>query len=186
MELHKTLTCPPPPPPLSGPPARYRHRATLTRAGRRQQQKQALEALSQLGPEEVRRLLGDVDLPGWVNYPDFERVAWCNGIIRQLYPSAGRAAAAWAEGNVDALLQANKPPWLAGIRLTHFTLGAVPPAVNGVKVYSAEESADDVIACEFDVAWAGEQDLTFTVRPVPKTKVRRAEQAVPSHPLELR
>lgn len=83
----------------------------------------------------MRRLLGNVDLPSWVNFPDYERVAWLNGILRQLWPCVGRSAAAWAEGNVDALLRDNKPPWLAGIQMSHFTLGAVPPAINGVKVY---------------------------------------------------
>ena len=29
-------------------------------------------------PEALEQMLGEIDLPSWVNFPDFERVRWVN------------------------------------------------------------------------------------------------------------
>ena len=31
-----------------------------------------------MAPEALGKMLGDVDLPSWINFPDFERVRWVN------------------------------------------------------------------------------------------------------------
>jgi len=36
------------------------------------------QALRDMGPEALGKMLGDVDLPSWINFPDFERVRWVN------------------------------------------------------------------------------------------------------------
>ncbi len=36
------------------------------------------QALRDMGPEPLGKMLGDVDLPSWINFPDFERVRWVN------------------------------------------------------------------------------------------------------------
>lgn len=29
-------------------------------------------------PEALNKMLGEMDLPSWINFPDFERVRWVN------------------------------------------------------------------------------------------------------------
>ena len=33
-------------------------------------------------PEALNKMLGEIDLPSWINFPDFERVRWVNAGTR--------------------------------------------------------------------------------------------------------
>ena len=35
-------------------------------------------------PEALNKMLGEMDLPSWINFPDFERVRWVNAGARPL------------------------------------------------------------------------------------------------------
>ena len=38
----------------------------------------AAQAVREMEPEALEQMLGEIDLPSWVNFPDFERVRWVN------------------------------------------------------------------------------------------------------------
>lgn len=50
--------------------------------------------------------------------------------------------------------------------LARFDLGDKAPQVNGVKVYNQAGISDEVML-EFDFTWAGQQEVTFVVKPIP-------------------
>ncbi len=35
--------------------------------------------------DSLRQVLGEVNLPSWIQFPDFERVGWFNLIIQQMW-----------------------------------------------------------------------------------------------------
>lgn len=100
----------------------------------RNKQRQAAEALSDMDTDQLKRLLGDVPLPVWAAFPDFERVKWVDRILAQLQPHMAQMASDWANANADGLLKQNKPGWVRSIHMTKFTSGTKPPHITGVKV----------------------------------------------------
>ena len=38
----------------------------------------AEQAVRDMEPEALNKMLGEMDLPSWINFPDFERVRWVN------------------------------------------------------------------------------------------------------------
>ena len=123
-----------------------------------------------------------------------------NTIIAQMWPFVARMATAWAEENIDVLLEQNKPTWLRSVTLHRFSVGEACPEVSGIKVgegrgaaaqrscvpqssfccflmlllqvYDSAESAADEVLIEVDFVWAGQQHISFVAKPVPKTKAR--------------
>lgn len=57
------------------------------------------------------------DLPAWVTFPDFERVGWLNALVGRLWPHVTAAATAVVLQQIEPLLQAAKPRWMADISL---------------------------------------------------------------------
>lgn len=48
---------------------------------------------------ELKAMLGDVNLPSWLQFPDFERVGWFNLVIQQLwYTTLLVSAGLWRGG----------------------------------------------------------------------------------------
>ena len=48
-----------------------------------------------------------------------------------------------------------------------FDLGDAAPQANGVKVYSSEGEAEEIMI-EVDFSWVGNQDVQLTMKPIPK------------------
>jgi hypothetical protein len=54
----------------------WRLNFTLSRWTQISRQRQALRQLNNIEPSELRSLLGEVELPSWIQYPDYQRVRW--------------------------------------------------------------------------------------------------------------
>ncbi|PSC68066.1 Extended synaptotagmin-3 isoform A [Micractinium conductrix] len=145
-----------------------RWRTSNRRELHRQRQHAALRELSAMDAQELRQLLGGLELPSWAVYPDHQRVAWLNTVVKQLWPFAARCVCAWAEEAVPGLLLENKPAWMRSIKLKHFSMGTVPPEPLGVKVFGEGETRSDEVTIDIDFTWPGEQEIALVARPVPK------------------
>lgn len=133
----------------------------------RKQQVAVVGGLKDMDDKTLKKVLGSVDLPSWVNFPDYERVGWVNSIISQLWPHVSMAATGLVGDQLNPQLAMNKPKWISDIHLHNFNLGDEPPSISGVKVYKAEDVSGEVII-ELDVTWAGEQNVQLIIKPFPK------------------
>ena len=70
-------------------------------------------------------------------FPDYEKVAFLNAALAQLWPYICLAAAEAARDLINPLLEEQRPPWLTKIAIARFELGPRPPTVEGVKVFPA-------------------------------------------------
>ncbi|KAL4853047.1 Synaptotagmin-2 [Chlorella vulgaris] len=145
-----------------------RYQFSIRRFSRRHQQREAVQQLSQMDAQELRQVLGELNLPSWVQYPDFERVQWLDSIMKQLWPFAAQYVTSLAQETLPALLDESKPSWIRDVKLHRFDLGPVHPEPLSVKVYDEAESRTDEIIIEFDFVWAGQQEISFIVKPVPR------------------
>ncbi|KAK9807354.1 hypothetical protein WJX73_005591 [Symbiochloris irregularis] len=146
----------------------YYFKGAVYRQLMRTEQSFAVEALKNVDKKTLKEVLGDVDLPSWITFPDFERVGWVNDTIDQLWPYVNDAVSVTMREQLNPLLAENKPGWMSSIKLYRFDLGDKPPQVNGMKVYKNQAVKDQVII-EADFVWAGANDVQLVVKPIPKT-----------------
>eukprot|EP00884_Botryococcus_braunii_P012979 jgi/Botrbrau1/21682/Bobra.43_1s0078.2 len=130
-------------------------------------EEKTLRELKDTDVEDLKNMLGDVNLPSWIQFPDFERVAWFNLILEQLWPYVSAAAKAQVMKMLPSILEENKPRWMRSINLTRFELGPIAPQANGIKVYAAEEVSEELIA-EIEFLWTGRQDIRLAIQPIPQ------------------
>ncbi|KAK9917790.1 hypothetical protein WJX75_008296 [Coccomyxa subellipsoidea] len=134
----------------------------------RQQKTEAIQALKDMDVQTLRKVLGNANLPSWINFPDFERVNWVNMVFSQLWPNLSAYFTKQAHPQLDPLLKGSKPAWIESIKLIKFDLGEKAPHISGVKVYRAENQTNDEVILECDFMWAGQQDVQILVKPVPR------------------
>ncbi|CAL5224210.1 g6855 [Coccomyxa viridis] len=147
----------------------WRKDYSVSRLMTRKQKGETIQALKDMDTDTLRKVLGDVNLPSWVNFPDFERVNWANLVIGQMWPSLSAYLQSQAHPQLDPLLAQNKPAWMDDIKLVRFELGETAPQVSGVKVYQkGEAQTEDEIIVEFDFMWSGQQDVEIIVKPIPR------------------
>ena len=83
---------------------------------------QPLQALKNVDKKTLKEVLGDVDLPSWITFPDFERVGWVNDTMDQLWPYVNDAVSITVRERLNPLLAENKPGWISSIKLFRQTL----------------------------------------------------------------
>lgn len=127
--------------------------------GRRHRRKLRTEfaaVLADISGPDLTRLLGS--LPAWVSYPEYERVSWLNGVIKQAWPFIDKAVERVLRDNLAWLLE--RPPvnlrlfGLRGLRLDTLTLGGLPASLGGVKAWRSE--ADEVVV-DVELRLAGDE-----------------------------
>ena len=74
-------------------------------------------------------------------FPDFEKCAFANAALAQLWPYVCLAAAEAAREVVNPLLEEQRPPWMTRIAITRFELGPRPPTIEGIKVFPPSSSS---------------------------------------------
>lgn len=57
---------------------------SVTRLTERYKQQEAMKTVTSMKPDELRKMLRGMNLPGWMTTPDIERTSWINGIIGAL------------------------------------------------------------------------------------------------------
>ncbi|XP_024987121.1 synaptotagmin-3-like isoform X1 [Cynara cardunculus var. scolymus] len=101
------------------------------------------------------------ELPLWVKQPDYERVDWLNGVIRDMWPYLDKAIC----GMIRSM---SKPIFsdyigmfpIRSIDFESLTLGTLPPIFQGMKVHIL--NADNLIF-EFVAKWAGNPNITLVL-----------------------
>lgn len=76
-----------------------------------------MQALKDMDKDTLKEVLGDVNLPSWITFPDFERVGWVNEVLDQLWPYVNEAVCTTARERLDPMLAENKPGWISSIKL---------------------------------------------------------------------
>ncbi|GAB4814906.1 hypothetical protein N2152v2_001952 [Parachlorella kessleri] len=146
---------------------KYRLNAATAASQDRRRQKQAIETVAKMDPQDLKNSLGEIGMPAWASLPDFQRVQWFNQVVVQIWPYFDRMVTQWANENITNLLEQSKPPWIRSVRMHRFSLGTTVPEITGVKVY--RESRQDEVLLDLDFMWAGDQEMSFVVKPVPRT-----------------
>ena len=77
----------------------------------------AAQALKDVDKDTLKEVLGDVTLPSWITFPDFERVGWVNDVFEQLWPYINDATCTMMRERLDPMLAENKPAWISSIKL---------------------------------------------------------------------
>lgn len=145
----------------------YRVRNTGLKALNRERQSFAVRALKDMDSKTLKKVLGQVNLPSWVNFPDFERVGWLNSVMGQLWPRVNKALSTMGRQQLDPLMKESKPSWITSVMLDRFDLGDNAPQVSGVKVYQSGASGADEIIMELDFGWTSEAEMSMIVHPMP-------------------
>lgn len=145
----------------------YRVRNTGLKALNRERQSFAVRALKDMDSSTLKKVLGQVNLPSWVNFPDFERVGWLNSVMGQLWPRVNKALSSMGRQQLDPLMKDSKPSWITSVQLDRFDMGDNAPQVSGVKVYQAEAAGADEVILELDFGWTSDAEMSLIVHPMP-------------------
>ncbi|DBA72057.1 TPA: hypothetical protein ACH3X2_010790 [Trebouxia sp. C0005] len=145
----------------------YRVRNTGLKALNRERQSFAVRALKDMDSKTLKKVLGQVNLPSWVNFPDFERVGWLNSVMGQLWPRVNKALSTMGRQQLDPLMKESKPSWITSVILDRFDMGDNAPQVSGVKVYQSAASGADEVIMELDLGWTSEAEVSMIVHPMP-------------------
>lgn len=126
--------------------------------------------LARYDHDSVRRLLAEVThnktLPGWLSFPDFQRVDWINSLIEQMWPKLSAAIVTQVHQTLQPKLKASKPKWIGDITLPQFTLGSSPPRIKGVKTFGGNTGDD--LALELDGVWASSMIVALKIKLLPE------------------
>jgi hypothetical protein len=149
------------------------YQGALSRRQKDKRMRQAVEALNEMDPEQLKRLFreGNMDMPAWLVNPDYERPGWVNDIIEQLWPRIGRIMEERLSEVLEQVLDENSPRWITGVKLTRLTMGDKPPEITSVKVYKGPSGASagrDEVTLDCDFMWSGNQEAQLIIKPLPK------------------
>ncbi|KAJ0962204.1 hypothetical protein J5N97_030032 [Dioscorea zingiberensis] len=95
-----------------------------------------LKLLGSLNRDDLKKLCGD-NYPEWISFPLYEQVKWLNKQLAKLWP----------------LLQKQQ-------QLSKFSLGNVPPKIEGIRVQSLKEGQ---ITMDIDFRWGGDPNIILGV-----------------------
>ena len=90
------------------------------------------------------------ELPPWIKDSTFERVAWLNTLLRQLWPHLDAAITRKVLDAVAAALAGGVGMGMA-VHLNHFSLGARPLTLCGVRALGDPGAADTPDSCVLDI-----------------------------------
>ncbi|KAK8944946.1 Synaptotagmin-4 [Platanthera zijinensis] len=118
-----------------------------------------IKILGSLNRDDLRKLCGD-RFPEWISFPAFEQVKWLNKQLSKLWPFIAEAATAIVKDSVEPLLDDYRPPGITSLRFSKFSLGSVPPKIEGIKVQSLNKGQ---IIMDIDLRWGGDPSIILAV-----------------------
>lgn len=74
--------------------------------------KKGYEYMQRLDARKIREVLGEAQLPAWLQFPDHERVQWIDDILLQLWPYVDLAVGEEVRRQAEPLLAEQKPAWI--------------------------------------------------------------------------
>ncbi|KAK8946141.1 Synaptotagmin-4 [Platanthera guangdongensis] len=118
-----------------------------------------IKILGSLNRDDLRKLCGD-RFPEWISFPAFEQVKWLNKQLSKLWPFIAEAATAIVKDSVEPLLDDYRPPGITSLRFSKFSLGSVPPKIEGIKIQSLNKGQ---IIMDIDFRWGGDPSIILAV-----------------------
>ncbi|KAG9445632.1 hypothetical protein H6P81_011760 [Aristolochia fimbriata] len=126
----------------------------------REEKDPVVRPLQQLDSETLSELLAYIPL--WVKNPDYDRVDWINKFVLEMWPYLDKAICNTIRSTVKPLF--NDYIGMYGIESIDFgklTLGTLPPALQGIKIYETQEKQ---LLLEPAIRWAGNANVTVVLK----------------------
>ncbi|KAJ8900183.1 hypothetical protein K2173_024823 [Erythroxylum novogranatense] len=118
-----------------------------------------VKVLASLNREDLKKICGD-NFPEWISFPAFEQVKWLNKQLSKLWPFISEAATMVVKESVEPLLEDYRPAGITSLKFNKFTLGTVPPKIEGIRVQSLKKGQ---IIMDIDFRWGGDPNIILGV-----------------------
>ncbi|VAI91612.1 unnamed protein product [Triticum turgidum subsp. durum] len=129
-------------------------------APRRRLQDPVVRPLRDLDFETLQTMVNDIPL--WVKYPDYERIDWMNKFICDMWPFLDKAICKIIRGVAKPICDQYVGKYgIESIEFGNLTLGALPPTLQGIKVYEMREKE---LVIEPVIRWASIANVTVNVK----------------------
>uniref|UniRef100_A0ACD5ZEF0 Uncharacterized protein n=2 Tax=Avena sativa TaxID=4498 RepID=A0ACD5ZEF0_AVESA len=129
-------------------------------APRRRLQDPAIRPIRDLVSETLQTIVPDIPL--WVKCPDYERVDWMNKFIFNMWPSLDKAICKIIRSVARPIFDQYVGKYgIESIEFGNLTLGALPPTLQGIKVYEMREKE---LVIEPVIRWASIANVTVNVK----------------------
>ncbi|XP_017701543.1 synaptotagmin-2-like [Phoenix dactylifera] len=110
--------------------------------------------------KSLERMLPEIPL--WVKNPDYDRVDWLNKFLESMWPYLDKAICRMVKEIAKPIIAENIRKYKIGsVEFETFTLGSLPPTLQGIKVYITEEKE---LTVEPSLKWAGNTNVTVLVK----------------------
>lgn len=118
-----------------------------------------IKLLGSLNRDDLKKICGD-NFPEWISFPAFEQVKWLNKQLSKLWPFIADAATMVVKESVEPLLEDYRPPGITSLKFSKFSLGTVPPKIEGIRVQSLKKGQ---IIMDIDFRWGGDPSIILGV-----------------------
>ncbi|KAF2315372.1 hypothetical protein GH714_038963 [Hevea brasiliensis] len=118
-----------------------------------------IKLLGSLNRDDLKKICGD-NFPEWISFPVFEQVKWLNKQLSKLWPFIADAATMVVKESVEPLLEDYRPPGITSLKFNKFSLGTVPPKIEGIRVQSLKKGQ---ITMDIDFRWGGDPSIILGV-----------------------
>ncbi|XP_024450430.1 calcium-dependent lipid-binding protein isoform X2 [Populus trichocarpa] len=118
-----------------------------------------IKLLGSLNRDDLKKICGD-NFPDWISFPAFEQVKWLNKQLGKLWPFVAEAATAVVKESVEPLLEDYRPPGITSLKFNKFSLGTVPPKIEGIRVQSLKQGQ---VTMDIDLRWCGDPSIILGV-----------------------
>ncbi|XAR72705.1 hypothetical protein NMG60_11019436 [Bertholletia excelsa] len=110
--------------------------------------------------QSLQQLLPEIPL--WVKNPDYDRIDWLNKFIEYMWPYLDKAICKTAINIAKPIIAEQIPKYkIDSIEFKTFTLGSLPPTIQGMKVYITDEKE---LIMEPSFKWAGNPNVILAVK----------------------
>ncbi|KAJ6320480.1 hypothetical protein OIU78_015801 [Salix suchowensis] len=118
-----------------------------------------IKLLGSLNRDDLKKICGD-NFPDWISFPAFEQVKWLNKELGKLWPFVAEAATVVVRESVEPLLEDHRPTGITSLRLNKFSLGTVPPKIEGIRVQSLKQGE---VTMDIDLRWCGDPSIILGI-----------------------
>lgn len=121
-----------------------------------------IAAVSQLNKKNLEDIAnsGNVTLPGWCVFTEFEKANWINNQIKEVWPFVNKATCEMVKETLTPIFAAYKVGVVKDISVKHITLGNVGPRIAGIRSY---KSGKDELTIEANLDWLDARDQVVTI-----------------------
>lgn len=102
------------------------------------------------------------EIPDWVKSPDYERVDWLNRFLAEMWPFVDKALYDTIKTTAMSIFADYIGKYqIQDIQFENLSLGSLPPALYGMKVYETNENQ---VVFEPVIRWAGNPNIVVAVK----------------------